>query len=58
MVLNIIKLVYNIVLHDLELYPKNNSWVKSVKHILNTLAFCEAWYFQGEEDVNIVLYLL
>ena len=34
-------------LHDLELYPENNSLVKSVKHILYTLGLGEAWYFQG-----------
>ena len=47
-----IKIVYNMLVHDLEMYPENNSWVKSVKYILNTPGFGEAWFFQGVRDIN------
>ena len=47
-----IKVVYNMMIEDLQSSPEKASWVKSVKSILERLGFSHVWITQGVGDVN------
>jgi len=42
-------------LHDHDIYPENQSLVKSLKDLLDRLGFSEVKFFQGVGDINIFL---
>ena len=50
-----IKLVYNMMLEDLERLPEKLSWAKSVKVLLESLGFGHVWLTQGVGDVTMFL---
>ena len=53
-----IKLVYNMMLEDLERLPEKLSWAKSVKALLESLGFGHVWLMQGVGDVTMFLNVL
>ena len=50
-----IKLVYNVMLKDLQNSPEKPSWAKPVKLLLESLGFGHVWIEQGVGDVNTFL---
>jgi len=50
-----VKLVYNMMLSDLENYPEQKSWVSSVKALLESTGFYHAWLYQGVGNVEVFL---
>ena len=48
-----IRLVYNLMIDDLDNSPEKLSWAKSVKTVLKTLGFGHVWLSQGVGDVNM-----
>ena len=48
-----IKIVYDMLLHDHDIYPDKKSWVKSLKDLLDSLGFSDVWFFQGVGDIKI-----
>ena len=50
-----IKIVYDMLLHDHDIYPEKKSWVKSLKDVLDRLGFSDVWFFQGVGDIKIFL---
>lgn len=53
-----IKLVYNIMMQDLQRLPDKTSWAKSVKMLLENLGFSHVWLSQGVGDMEIFMTLL
>lgn len=47
-----IKMVYNLMLGDLELLPNKVNWASLVRHLLLSLGFYEVWLNQGVGDYN------
>ena len=50
-----IKVVYNMMIEDLQSSPEKASWAKSVKSLLERLGFGHVWITQGVGDVNMFL---
>ena len=50
-----IRLVYNLMIDDLDNSPEKLSWAKLVKTVLETLGFGHVWLSQGVGDVNMFL---
>jgi len=50
-----IKIVYDMLLHDHDIYPEKKSWVKSLRDVLDSLGFSDVWFFQGVGDIKIFL---
>ena len=48
-----IKLVYNVMLEDLQRLPEKLSWAKSVEILLESLEFGHVWLMQGVGDVTM-----
>jgi len=46
-----IKIVYDMLLHDHDIYPEKKYWVKSLKDVLDSLGFSDVWFFQGVGDI-------
>ena len=53
-----IKLVYNVIIEDLQNSPEKPSWAKSVKLLLESLGFGHVWIEQGVGDVNMFFRVL
>jgi hypothetical protein len=53
--LKYVKSVYKTMIQELERNPGKNSWVKSVKNLLDNLGFNQVWIFQGVGNVNIFM---
>lgn len=47
-----IKLVYNMMIDDLQKSPEKPSWARSVKSLLESLGFNYVWLAQGVGDIN------
>ena len=52
-----IKCVYNMMLNVKEIRPNKQNWTSSVRSLLQTLEFNEAWLFQGVGNINVFLSL-
>ena len=50
-----IKLIYNVMIGDLQNSPEKSSWAKSVKLLLESLGFGRVWIEQRVGDVNMFL---
>ena len=50
-----IKLVYNLMLQDLELLPNKVNWASLLHHLLMSLGFNEVWNNQGVGNINVFL---
>ena len=50
-----IKLVYNLMLQDLELLPNKVNWASLLQHLLMSLGFNEVWINQGVGNINVFL---
>ena len=50
-----IKLVYNVMIEDLQNSPEKSSWAKSVKLLLESLGCGHVWIEQGVGDINMFL---
>ena len=50
-----IKLVYNMMLSDLESFPKRVNWVSLVHHLLMSLGFYQVWLNQGVGNISICI---
>ena len=53
-----VKIVYDILLNDLNTYPNKVSWVKLIRNLLGELGFMEAWLNQSVGDVKLFLYIV
>ena len=49
------KIVYNLLLHDAEIYPNKKSWVTLLKSLLSELGFYEVWLAQNVGNTDIFL---
>ena len=49
-----IKLVYNMMLSDLELFPNKVNWVSLVRHLLMSLGFYQVWLNQGVGNIGYI----
>ena len=47
-----IKLVYNMMLEDLELNPNKTNWASLLRHLLFSMGFNEVWIQQGVGNIN------
>ena len=54
----LIKIIYNMMLNDMESMPHKENWAKLVKQLLGCLGFNEVWVAQTVGDVNIFLSLV
>ena len=50
-----IKLVYNVMIGDLQNSSEKSSWAKSVKLLLESLGFGHVWIEEGVGDINMFL---
>ena len=50
-----IKLVYNLMLQDLEVLPNKVNWASLLHHLLMSLGFNEFWINQGVDNMNFFL---
>ena len=50
-----VKIIYNIMLSDLEELPDKTNWASLVRSLLMNLGFYDAWLLQGVAKVNIFL---
>ena len=50
-----IKLIYNMMLHDLEVLPHKTNWASLVRQLLMSLGFYEVWLAQGVGNVDVFL---
>ena len=49
------KLIYRMMLHDLEVLPHEANWASLVRELLMSLGFCEVWLAQGVGNVGVFL---
>ena len=54
----LIKIIYNMMLNDMESMPHKENWAKLVKQLLGCLGFNIVWVAQTVGDVNIFLSLV
>ena len=54
----LIKIIYNMMLNDMESMPHEENWAKLVKQLLGCLGFNEVWVARTVGDVNIFLSLV
>lgn len=47
-----VKLVYNLMLRDIELYPRKTNWASLVRDLLMSLGFYDVWLSQGVGNVG------
>ena len=50
-----IRIVYNMMLNDLQRRPTTQNWAASVKCLFESLGFNNVWYFQGVGNINAFL---
>ena len=50
-----IKLVFNLMLQDLEVLPNKVNWASLLHHLLMSLGFNEVWINQGVGNMNMFL---
>ena len=50
-----VKVIYNIMLNEIEVFPDRNSWAKSVKNLLENYGFNFVWVNQGVENEELFL---
>ena len=50
-----IKLIYRMMLHDLEVLPHKANWASLVRQLLMSLGFYEVWLAQGVGNVDVFL---
>lgn len=53
-----IKLVYNLMVKDMDLVPNKVNWASLVRHLLMSLGFYEVWLEQGVGNYNVFISLL
>ena len=47
-----VKLIYDMMLNDLEIRAQKLNWALSVKNLLNRLGFGDVWVAQGVGNIN------
>ena len=52
-----IKLIYNLMLQDIELEPNKINWASLVRHLLMSLGFYNVWLNQGVGNKNVFISL-
>ena len=50
-----VRIVYNMMLDDLQRRPTTQNWASSVRFLLQSLGFNNVWHFQGVGDKNVFL---
>ena len=53
-----IRKVYNMLKHDMEVYPDKPNWCTILKDLLFTLGMYDAWYFQEIGNTDYILYIV
>ena len=52
-----IKLIYNLMLQDIELEPDKINWASLVRHLLMSLGYYNVWLNQGVGNKNVFISL-
>ena len=52
-----IRLIYNLMLQDIELEPNKINWASLVRHLLMSLGFYNVWLNQGVGNKNVFISL-
>lgn len=53
-----VKMVYDLMMRDMELFPRKTNWASLVKNLLMSLGFYDVWLNQGVGNVNVFMNVL